>query len=128
MFKALFGFSKGKKNIFVRRIQYVLIEQMRIDINHDTNRYFLKLYPWDEIISNYFYNKRTPEHCAIALALIYLRSLLENGGGKEHREAKLLKPNIQILIDKFKNNGQLPWELIPRIDTELDDLSVTYKI
>jgi hypothetical protein len=120
MLKALFGFSKKNKEIYMHRVKQILEVELNIRTDRSINVNFPHFLAYLDHVEKYFYKKRTPEHCAIGMALIYWESLLLKETSQELAEAKVLAPELELITAKYGRSGALFPELLPRLNDTID--------
>jgi hypothetical protein len=126
MLAGLFGFSKKNKEIFMHRVRLILTESLGINVDYRTNTYFPNYFVYMDWIEKYFYNKKSPERCAIALGMTYWETILEQGNQTKFEEAKTLKPKLVSIIDSFDNAGLISPEDTSRFNSLISAISEDY--
>ena len=107
MLKKLLGFGREKREAFNQRVSYVLSRELEIDTDYKTNPWLGRYTGYVELMSEYFYKKRTPEHCALAIALIYLKGISGAGAHVDEAEAASLALKLVKVADGFAQHGYI---------------------
>lgn len=73
MLKKLFGFGADKRVAFNQALVEALRKHLNIELNPDLSPKIGVYTGFVVLSSEYFYKKRTPEHCALAIGLLYFK-------------------------------------------------------
>jgi len=114
MLKTLLGLGDDKRDKFNARVAALLIQELGIDANYETNPNFEGLGHVD-LMSKCFYHRRTPEHCAMQIALSYLEKIVKGRPFSKNGEAVELEAKIRKSADFYTAQGALFPELKPVI-------------
>ena len=105
MLKAMFGFGKEKRIKFERQVFYILQQELGIDMDPESNPWFGRYTGYVDFLSKYFYQKRSAEHCALALALIFWKGISVVGPHLNEPEGNELKLKLLSLINAYEQHG-----------------------
>jgi hypothetical protein len=120
MLKKLFGFGADKRAEFNNGLANTLRAQFSIELDPEKTPKIGIYTGFVETSSHYFYQKRTPEHCALAIALLYYKGLSSSGNAKENERAQDLRPKILSSAKNFALDGTIPAQVQDLVKADLD--------
>jgi len=122
MLKSLFGFGADKRATFNQALIGNLRRYLKIELDSDLSPKIGVYTGFVDLSSEYFYKKRTPEHCALAIGLLYCKGLSSSGIPEEKILSEQLVPRLVYAADAFEKEGTISNELKQVLTREANNL------
>lgn len=123
MLKKLFGFGADKRAAFNEALAGNLRRYLNIELDPDLTPKIGVYTGFVDLSSQYFYKKRTPEHCALAIGLLYFKGLQSSGLSREESIAEQLAPKLIGAAEAFEREGTISTELRELMTREVNNLT-----
>lgn len=111
MLKKLFGFGADRRVGFNQALVEALRKHLNIELNPDLSPKIGVYTGFVDLSSDYFYKKRTPEHCALAIGLLYFKGLSSSRDFSEKSLSKQLAPKLIRAAEVFEREGSISNEM-----------------
>lgn len=123
MLKKLFGFGADKRIAFNQALVDGLRSQLNIELDPDLSPKIGFYTGFVDLSSEYFYKKRTPEHCALAIGLLYFKGLSSSRNLEEKSLSKQLAPKLIRAAEVFEREGKISDEIKRVVIREVNNLT-----
>lgn len=123
MLKSLFGFGADRRAAFNQALTGNLRRYLNIELDNDLSPKIGVYTGFVDLSSEYFYKKRTPEHCALAIGLLYFKGLISSGNSQEKILSEQLAPRLISAAEAFEREGTISNELKQVLTREVNNLT-----
>ena len=122
MLKKLFGFGADKRAAFNQALVGSLRRYLNIELDPDLSPKIGVYTGFVDLSSQYFYKKRTPDHCALSIGLLYLKGLSSSGDSQEKSLSEQLGPRLIRAAEAFEREGTISTEIKKIVTREVNNL------
>ena len=122
MLKKIFGFGADKRVAFNQDLVGSLRRHLNIDLDPELSPKIGIYTGFVDLSSEYFYKKRTPDHCALAIGLLYFKGLKSSGDLQEKSLSEQLGPKLIRASEAFEREGTISTEIKKIVTREVNSL------